>query len=370
MKGCEKVLRILYLINHAGKAGTEKYILNLVKYLADKDVKCYFAYNEGGLLSEQMNEMGIPSFQLEMKNPFDMKAAKKIAKFCRDEKIDIIHTQYPRENYIALIAKKMGSGAKVIYTCHLTLHPPKIWALMNKVMLRNNDRIISVCNNGKDILAANGAPKDKIEVIFNGVDKIYEEKDRTKLDELGIDRESFVFITLSRLAPEKGLHFLIRSCRCLKKMTDRPFACIIAGDGAMRGEFEEFIKMQEVEKEVKLLGFRSDAPELLAASDVFVNSASCNEALSFAILEGMSHTLPVIATNIGGNGDIVNDKNGCGILTEYDDDEKMAEAMLRMMEDKDFYNKCSENAIQCVKTTFSLQKVLGDTLNIYKEILK
>jgi len=364
------LLKILYLINHAGKAGTEKYVLNLVKYLADKDAKCYFAYNEAGLLSEQMANLQIPSFRVTMKNPFDFKAAKQIADFCKKEKIDIIHTQYPRENYIALLAKKMGSGAKVIYTCHLTLHPPKIWAMMNRVMLTGNDRIISVCNNGKDILSANGAPRNKIEVIFNGIDKICEEKDKSILPSIGVENNPFVFITLSRLAPEKGLHFLIRSCCTLRKKTDKPFVCIIAGDGSMRQELEDFIKAQGVEENVKLLGFRSDAPALLAASDVFVNSASCNEALSFAILEGMSHSLPVIATAIGGNGDIGNDKNGCGILTEYDNDEKMAEAMLRMMDDKAFYAQCSENAIKCVKTTFSLQKVLGDTLNIYKEILK
>ena len=84
------ILKILYLINHAGKAGTEKYVLNLVKYLQDKDAECFFAYNEGGLLSEQMADMGIPFGRIEMKNPFDFKAAKTLAHFCRENKIDII----------------------------------------------------------------------------------------------------------------------------------------------------------------------------------------------------------------------------------------------------------------------------------------
>ncbi len=361
-------MKILYLINHAGKAGTEKYVLNLVKYLKEKGDECVFAYNEGGLLSEQMAEMGITSYKIEMKNPFDFKAAKALTEICKKEKVDIIHTQYPRENYIALLSKKMGSGAKVIYTCHLTLAIPKIWAIMNKVMLKGNDRIISVCNNGKEILSKSGAPKDKIDVIFNGIDKICPEKDKTAVRELGISDDTFVFITLSRLSPEKGLHFLIRSARKLKKLTDKPFAVLIAGDGEQKEELSEFIKMQKVENEVKLLGYRTDGAALLSGSDVFVNSASANEALSFAILEGLSHSLPAIATAIGGNGDIVNPENGCGILVPYNDDEKMAQAFLKLMEDKEFYKKCSEGAISCTQTTFSLDKVLGDTYKVYKNV--
>ena len=363
-----KSLKILYLINHAGKAGTEKYVLNLVKYIKQKGDECVFAYNEGGLLSEQMADMGITSYQVEMKNPFDIKAAKQIAKICKDEKIDIIHTQYPRENYIAILSKNFGSGAKVIYTCHLTLAIPKVWAIMNSVMLKGCDRIISVCNNGKEILCGAGAPKNKIDVIFNGIDKIYPEKDKTAIRELGIDDNTFVFITLSRLSFEKGLFFLIRSAAKLKTLTDKPFVVLIAGDGEQKDELSAFIKEQKAEDYVKLLGYRNDGAALLSGSDVFVNSASCNEALSFAILEGLSHSLPAVATAIGGNGDIVNEKNGCGILVPFDDDEKMASAFLKLMEDKAFYKKCSEGALSCVKTTFSLDKVLGETYKVYKNI--
>ena len=363
-------MRILYLINHAGKAGTEKYVLNLVKFLQDKNAECYFAYNEGGLLSEQMKELGIKSLRLQMKNPFDLKAARTIAAYCKENKIDIIHTQYPRENYIALLAKKMGSGAKVVYTCHLTLHPPKIWALMNKVMLSGNDKIISVCNNGKEILSANGAPENKIEVIFNGIDTVNEQRYRDAIKELGISDDTFVITTLSRLAPEKGLDFLIRSIKLLKSKTKKPFVCLIGGDGELYSELSNLTEELKVENEVKLLGFRRDGDALLCGSDIFVNSASCNEALSFAILEGMAHTLPIVATAIGGNGDIVNDETKCGILVPFGDEEKMSNAFLKLMEDNEFYQECSEGAIKSVKTTFSLQKVLDDTLNIYKEILK
>ena len=88
-----KFLKILYLINHAGKAGTEKYVLNLVDNFNGKSAKCCFAYNEPGLLSEQMAQRKISSFQFEMKNPYDLKAAKTLARICRENKVDVIHAQ-------------------------------------------------------------------------------------------------------------------------------------------------------------------------------------------------------------------------------------------------------------------------------------
>ena len=61
-------MKVLYLINHAGKAGTEKYVYNLINRFNGTDTECYFAFNEKGLLSEQMADMNIPSFNFEMKN--------------------------------------------------------------------------------------------------------------------------------------------------------------------------------------------------------------------------------------------------------------------------------------------------------------
>ena len=75
--------------------------------------------------------------------------------------------------------------------------------------------------------------------------------------------------------------------------------------------------------------------------------------------------MPVIATDIGGNPDIVNPENSCGELVPYGDEEKMADAVLRMMNDKDYYQKCSDGAFKAVSTVFNLPKLLNDTFKEY-----
>ena len=82
---------VLYLLNHAGKAGTERYVETLVRYLGGERVNPFFAYHEPGLLVERMEAMGVPVRQVELKSRFDLRAARALAQLCDEWKIDIIH---------------------------------------------------------------------------------------------------------------------------------------------------------------------------------------------------------------------------------------------------------------------------------------
>lgn len=359
-------LKVLYLINHAGKAGTEKYVYNLVKTYNGEDTKCYFAYSEPGLLLEQMQEMGIECFQFEMKHPFDLKAAKKLAAYCRENNIDVIHTQYPRENYIALLSRRYYSGTRVVYTCHLTLKNTLPWKITNRILTKHNHRIISVCNKGKELLIGNGVPEEKITVVFNGITPLENVgKKPEKRAEFGIDDDTFVITTLARYHMAKGLEYFTDSIYELKKITDKKFVVLYVGDGELFDKIKKQIKDRGLENEIMQLGFRNDSQEILAMSDLYVNSAKCFEALSFAIIEALNHSLPVVATDVGGNSDIVNDETDCGFLVDYGDKKAMANAIKTMIEDKEKYNKFSENARKAALERFNLEKLLEETYKYY-----
>ncbi len=359
-------MKILYLINYAGNAGTEKYVYNLIKTFEGKDTKCYFAYNVEGKLSNDIKELGIPMLQLNMRHPFDKKAAKILADYCRTNNIDIIHTQYPRENYIALLSRKYYSGTKVVYTCHLTLKTNLLWKITNKIMTKNNHKIISVCNNGKELLVGNGVNADKIDVIYNGIFP----HERTAANpnlraELGIDDDTFVMTTLARYHIAKGLDYLTNSIEKLTKLTDKKFVLLILGEGELWDKITALIRSKGLEKHILQLGYRTDAGEILKISDLYINSAKCYEALSFAILEAMDAGLPVIATNVGGNGDILSAENDCGILVEYGDCDQMAQAINTMMSDSELRAKYSKNALSAVDTVFNLDNLLEETYKRY-----
>ncbi|MDL2248407.1 glycosyltransferase, partial [Tyzzerella sp. OttesenSCG-928-J15] len=119
-----------------------------------------------------------------------------------------------------------------------------------------------------------------------------------------------------------------------------------------------------LENHVFLPGYRTDGDNLLRSADCFIN-ASSSEALSFAILEAMEAGLPIIATNIGGNPDIVNENTNCGALVEYNDIQALAKAMEDIMADEAKQNELSLNARLAVKNIFNVDNSVKTAYNIY-----
>ena len=149
----------------------------------------------------------------------------------------------------------------------------------------------------------------------------------------------------------------------------RDYVLLIAGDGEYFDTVKEQIARLGLEKHIKQLGFRSDTDNILAASDVYVNSSKCYEALSFAILEAMARSLPLVVTAAGGNGDIVNETTDCGFIVPYGDTEAFADALYKLSEDKELCRRFAENAKKATQTTFNLENVLQATLAEYKGIV-
>lgn len=359
-------LKVLYLINYAGKSGTEKYVKNLIEYCEGNGLaKCYLAYNVGGMLSEWAEERGILTLKLSMKHPFDKKAAKELSLYCRNNNIDVIHAQYPRENQIALLSRKYYSGTRVVYTSHLTQTVPLHWKLINKKTTKKNHRIISVCNVGKKLLSDGGYPKEKIDVIYNGVvpsEKVG--KDNGVRNELSIPHDAIVVSILARCTESKGVMFLLDVMAKLKEVTKRDCRLLLAGDGELLSALKEKALKLGLENTVYLLGYRNDPQRILDASDIYVNSSKCDEALSFAILEALDRGLPTVATDVGGNGDIINGR-GCGFIVKYGDVDGMANAIAKLMEDDGLRKEYSDGARENIKKNFNLEKLLSETYNKY-----
>jgi glycosyltransferase involved in cell wall biosynthesis len=367
-KQVKKMLKVLYLINHAGKAGTERYVQSIIERLNGDKIKAYLVYNEGGLLVEQLEALGVETFRLSMKNPFDIVAAFRLSKLCRKLGIDLIHAQYLRENYIALWSRLFNTKTKVMYTNHFILENNALLRFFNRILTPLESNIAAVCNKGKDMMISNGVNGRKIKVIFNGVDPSHwgEPVPSTMRQEYGIDNDTFVLLCASRFAYDKGHEFLINSIAELKKIARRKFICVLANDGPFLEERKKQASELGLMDDIIFTGFRKDIENLINGSDLYINS-SAHEALSFAILEVLASGLPVIATDMGGNGDIINNETNCGILVKYNDAKGLATAINKVMEDKELQKTLRENALKTVKEKFNLDKMVAETYNLYRK---
>ncbi len=359
-------MKVLYLINYAGNAGTEKYVENLIRAYHPNRCLCGLCYHLDGPLADRIRALGVPVYQIEMKNLFDLAAAKQLAKLCRDEGYDVVHAQYPRENYIALLAQRFGSGARVVFTAHLTIEQPVLWRLLNRVMTPLDHKIVALCPEGAETLARNGMSKARTVTVFNGIDaSAMPPRDRAPLAEFGIREDELVLIILARLAPEKGLLFLCDALARLRGMTDLPFRALLVGEGEQMEELRAKVKALRLEDRVLLPGFRSDTARLLAASDIYLNSSSHNEAMSFAILEAMACHLPLVATDVGGNRTLAELEGRSGLIVPYGDAEAYSGAILRLMTDAGLRRALGETAYQKTLGVFSLERSLAETFKLY-----
>ena len=362
---------VLYLLNYAGKAGTERYVETLIRYLNHREINAFFAYHEGGLLVEWLEELGVPTRQIELRSRFDLRAARTLARLCEEWSIDLVHCQFLREHYIALLAKQYNKRIRVVYTNHFILPNNAVTRFTNRLLDRRQDQMIAVCTRGREQLIANGWKGDRIRVIFNGVDLeawAGPRSESTLRQELGLPEDRFVMLCASRFAEDKGHKYLIDSVKRLTTITDVPFTLVLAGDGPLLEPAKEQVKALGLEDRVVFLGFRQDMKNLFHGADLYVNS-SRHEALSFLIIEAMAAGLPVIATDMGGNSDIVNDEAGCGLLVAYDDPDSMAGAMKRFLEDPDFRAACRENALRTIEEKFEIHKMAKVTYGVYEKAL-
>ena len=295
------MMNVLYLLNFAARRGTERYVESLVKYLsADGLIRPFFAYNQGGLLVERLEGLGVPCRRVEMRRRFDKQAARDLAALCAEWDIDLIHCHYLREHYTALLAKKYRPGLRVVYTNHFVMANDFVTRFTNRIMDKRQDQIIAVCTRGKEQLIANGWSAERIQVISTGwIRRPGPGAGPTPPCGLswagGGPLRHAVRLPLCR---GQGAQVPHRLGKAAGRADRQAFTLVLAGDGPLLEPAKEQVKALGLEDRVVFLGFRQDMKNLFHGADLYVNS-SRHEALSFLIIEAMAAGLPVIATDMG-----------------------------------------------------------------------
>ena len=346
-------MNVLFLINYAGNGGTERYVESLISRLHPETAHCTLCCNVEGALAERLKRSGIPTVHLTMHHPFDRRAAKALAALCRERSVDLVHAQYPREAMLALFAERLGSGARVIYTAHLTCRQPLRWRHWNQKYLPQAAAVIALSEAQKTALEANSVPQSRICVIANGVE-------RTPIVRAERTDGTLTFLTLSRLSPEKGLRFLCDAAALLREKTALPFRVLIAGDGKQRRCLEKYIQKKQLRDTVFLVGYCEDVSGLLAQADAYV-SASRTETMSFAVLEAMASGLPVVATQA--SAELI---SGCGLTAPYGDADAFSDALRTLSEDAALRVRLGEAA---ARRRFDLAETCRKTAELYQRSL-
>jgi glycosyltransferase involved in cell wall biosynthesis len=207
-------------------------------------------------------------------------------------------------------------------------------------------------------------PNNSMHTIINGIDEIHSLNPDEKLrlrGSLNINPEQVVFISVGRLVSIKRHDLAIKA---MAELPDRVrYKLLIVGDGPERDSLNQLVGSLNLEENVSFLGFRNDVQNLLQASDSFL-LASDSEGLSCSISEAMMAGLPVIATAVGGNPELVQ-QDQTGFLVIPNSESALAEKMELLAGDSSLRQKLGDAGRAFATQHLSLQRMYKNYLELY-----
>ncbi len=213
-------------------------------------------------------------------------------------------------------------------------------------------------------------PREKIRYIPNGVDTERFRPDsavRARLrEELGL-RDAFVWLAVGRFEKPKDYPTMLQAFAQVLE-GQREAVLLVAGDGPLRPAMEELAHELGIAERVRFLGIRRDVPELMNTADAYLMSSSW-EGMPMVLLEASATGLPIVATHVGGNPEIVLDGK-TGFLVPSKNPKALAQAMLRLMSIPERERqKMGEAARRHIEANFSLDRVVEQWEILYRELL-
>jgi glycosyltransferase involved in cell wall biosynthesis len=225
-------------------------------------------------------------------------------------------------------------------------------------------KIIAVSQNAADVCRdVEKIPSTKVKVILNGIDtNMFCPAGNEAEKARGLVRIGIV----ARLSAEKDHQTLLNSCKLLVNQTNG-FHLEIIGDGPLRDTLEMAVKSLGLDSFVSYSGMRHDVPELLRQLDIFVLS-STTEGISLTLLEAMATGLPVVATNVGGNPEVVIDGE-TGYLVPSQNPDEMARKLLLLINDEKLRCQMGEKGRARVIAQFSIKESASKYEELYRGVL-
>ena len=274
----------------------------------------------------------------------NIQSYKMLRKIIDEGNYDIIHCHTPVGAMIARLAALSArkKGTKVIYTAH-GFHFFKGAPLLNWLLFYPAEWLLApvtdvliTINKEDHVRALKQLHAKRIEYV-PGVG-IHTEKfreltiDRTeKRRSLGYGEEDFLALTVAEMTPNKNHITILKAMSLLKDREEfRHIHYLICGRGEMWASLEESARELGIADHVNFLGYRTDAPELYKASDLFL-FVTFREGLSVALMEAMSSGMPIVCAKIRGNTDLIDD--GVSGLFSENNPEAVAEHILAMYRD-------------------------------------
>lgn len=318
-------------------------------------------------LREILDSAGVPVIALDRPHRAALWSWRELAATLRRRQIDVLHAHMFGSNVWGTVLGRMMRVPVVVAHEHSWSFEPNMlrYTLDRDLIARGADVLVAVSREDRArMIELEGVPSSKIRVIPNRIMPLPPPRFDLRA-ELGLRQDAPVIGTLTVLRPEKALDILVEAAALLTaRFPD--LVVLIAGAGPEDERLRTLIRRRRLDSTVRLLGFRSNVADVLAAIDIAVFSSD-REGSPLAMLESMATAKPIVATRVGGIPALVGDGEQA-LLVPPRDPRALADAVARLLSDGDLRERLGRSARDRQRRDFDIGSTVRAVEDLYRQL--
>jgi len=365
--------KVFICITKSDWGGAQKYVFDIAKGIPKDTFDVHVLFGGNGELKKKLQEEKIKTIELE-NSQRDVSTKKEFGllfelyRIFKKEKPDIIHLNSSKMGFVGALVGRIVGIKKIIFTAHGWAFNEDRNCISKKIFKAIH--ILTIIMSHKTIVVSEALKKQipekfrgKIVVIKNGISDInFIDKNiaREKISGDNFIHQDAKWVgTISELHKNKGLEYMIRAV----SETIGNVAFVVIGEGEERKNLENLIKKFGAENKIFLVGKINEASKYLRAFDVFTLT-STTEAFPYVLLEAGLASLPIIASDVGGIPEIIENKK-TGILIEPKNPNEIKEKIEDILKNIEKYRSFGTNLREKILSDFTKEKMMENLLEIY-----
>lgn len=369
-------MRIVHVVETLERGGLERVVVDLCEgqRAAGHDVSVLCVFRLGQLAAE-LSAAGIPVQCAAKRQGLDVRAIWRLRAFLKRSRADVVHAHNAAATYlVALAGTLLGHRHVLLSTRHGMgeVHRGSRKERLFGWAARRCQAMVTVCEAARrQFLQAGLVSADRVVVICNGIrtNEIIEATSATRLQArqlLGLSPDEFVVGSVGRLNWAKDYSLLIAAFG--GALSQARATLVLVGDGGEKASLQAAAAGLGLAERVRFLGDRSDVRSILPAFDVFCLSSK-TEGYSIALLEAATAGLPLVATDVGGNGEIVR-PGITGLLVPVADERAFTTALQVIWSDAEQRGQLARAARHWAQQHAGVQAMVDSYLQLYARLLK
>lgn len=362
--------RILQIIATLDRAGAEKAFVLLATNLPRDAFDVHVcALTRGGPYEAELRKHNIPTTIIGKRWKIDLGAFRRLRRLIAHLKPDLVQTWMFTANAYGRVAA-LAAGTKTLIASEQCADLWKRWHELeiDRRLARRTARIVVNGRGVRDFYIENGIPENKFVLISNGIGP----HQTTKLSRadllrsLHLPAETKLVATIGRLWPQKRVGDAISAAQLLC-VHDNDVHVLIIGDGPQRRALERARDRAQLQDRVHFLGHRNDVDQMMEHFNVLW-LASSYEGLPNVVMEAMSAAVPVVATDIPGNNDLIV-PGRTGFLVPVGDYEPLAHYAEKILDDPELARQLGEAGQKEMQENYSIDSLVNQHAELYHSVL-